>query len=387
MAIATRVSNNVLKLQNSHLLNGWPEMMLDNIWLFNQAAGKGAPEQTANDKGAKVYLQSEREYIARELEKASIRMSSDLNYWLFPAYFSETIPLGSGRPIYAQILQARWLKMIELGTRAQTLIEAGVAVTYSDPNNIGVNDTATITVNTSVADEEIRLYFRVADGTPSAGDYRYEVEPITVSNNGAGVVTITGHRSLFVKPSEWARQYLANDPNFNSPNVIDTSTATGFVTAVDVYRVYTDVTTNVELRSANGSLIRSYTGEIINTELSAFRLGYECSATWCDEYPTHVVVNYKAGSPTYNNNIDSELYESCVAYACSQMPNRLGKMSYWALDNYEKWAAPMIHTSGNVTVPIATKLEANSKYGALRGAVQAWSTVMDRRIEKGGKFF
>lgn len=390
MAIALRTSNNVTIAQNNHYLNQWPLLMMeDPPWHFNQCAGKGAPVQTGNDQAGIIYLQKEREYIARSLESAATRMAADLNYWISPAWFTETMPLGKGWPLGNQIYQARYLKMIALGTRATTLIQAGVAVVYSDPNGVGVNDTATVTVVTAVANAEVKLYFQVADGAPKAGDYRYEIEP-TVVTDAAGTVTITAHRSLFVKPSEWAREYVANDPNFNSPNVVDTANAsTGFVTAVDVYRVYTDTTIPISLMSADGNVLQTFTGHIIDSELSAFRLGDLC-ADWCagcGDYPIALQVSYYAGSPLVNNNVDGELFESCVGFASGNMMSELGKMSYWTLDLWQKFHAPMVEAGNGQVIPVATKMQSNSGYGARYGQALAWGTVMDRRIEKGLKFF
>ena len=388
MAIALTPSSNFTPGQNHHYLNAWPHVMMEDIWHFNQCAGAGAPVQTANDKGGVVYLQKEREYIARELERAAGRMAQDLNYWINPAYFSEdSIPIGKGRPIAAQIHQTRYAKLIELGKRATTLIQAGVAVTYSDPNNVGVNDTATITVNTLIANSEIKLYFQVTDGAPTAGDYRYEIEPTVVTDNGAGVVTIKAHRALFVKPTQWAREYVANDPNFNSPNIVDTGTAAGFVTAVDVYRVYTDTTDNIELLAADGTLLQTYTGEVVDTELGAFRLGDLCSNVCWTKKPQRIKVNYRAGSPLVNGEIDSELYEACVAYAAGNMMAKLTKMSYWTLDIWTNYHAPMVEKVGGATIPVATKKQSNSLYGARVGQVMASDIVLDRRVEKGHKFF
>lgn len=388
MAIALNVSNNETPNLNNHLLNHWSQFMLENIWLFNQAAGLGAPMQTANDKAGKVYLQSEREYIARNLESALGRISADLNYWCLPAYFTEKLPIGTGYPVQAQEFQARWCKMIELGKRAQTPIQAGVAVVYSDPNSVGVNDTATITVVTNVANAEIALYFQVADGSPTAGDYRYEIEPLTVTNNGAGTVTITAHRALFVSPKQWAREYKSTDPNFNDPNIVDTANAsTGFVTAVDVYRVYTDTSANIELLSSDGStVLQTYTGEILDDKLSSFRLGGFCSSfNNCCGYPKWIRVNYKAGSPLVNNNIDSELYEAIVGFACGNMMSRLTKQSVWSLDLFNKYHNLMVETIGSQLVPAATKMQSSSNYGARYGQALAWNVVNDRRILRGRK--
>jgi hypothetical protein len=386
MAIALTVSDNITPSQNHHYLNQWPLIMLEDQWHFNQAAGIGAPVQTANDKGGVIYLQKERELIARSLERAALRMAQDLNYWISPAYFSEEIPIGNGVPIQRQFFQGRYCKMIELGKRATTLIQAGVAVSYSDPNSVGVNDTATVTIVTAVANAEVKLYFQVADGAPTAGDYRYEIEPTVVTDSG-GTVTITAPRWLFVSPKQWAREYVANDPNFNSPNVVDTANAsTGFVTAVDVYRVYTDTSDNIEVLSADGTLLQTYTGEIVDLELSAFRMGDLCNTVCWDKRPQRIRVKYHAGSPLVNNDVDSELMEGCCAFSAGAMTSELSKMSYWTLASWQAYHNPMVKTVGGSIIPTATKSQANSGYGAAAGQITAWGIVMDRRLEKGHKF-
>jgi len=384
MAITLQTSNNDIINQNMHLLNAWPTIMMESVWHFNQAAGIGAPLQTSNDQAGKVYLQKEREYIARHLESCAMRMAGDLNYTIAPYYFSEQIPLGTGIPIQRQTFQGRWCKLQALGKRGQTLIQAGVNVAYSDPHGIGVADTAMVTVNTTVANSEVKLYFRTADGAPTAGDVRYEIEPLVVTNNGAGVVTLTGHRALFVKPSEWAQEYADNDPNFNSPNIVDTAQAAGFVTAVDVYRVYTDTSANIILESNDGTVLQTFTGDVLDTELSVFRMGDLCSTVCWDKRPARITVNYLAGSPlSAAGYIDSELYEACAAYASGKMMSRLSGMSYWTLDLYDKWHRPMVDSQLNV--PIATRTQTDSKYGARTGEVYAWDVVTDRRVYKGHK--
>lgn len=386
MAIALTVSNNITPNQNNHFLNAWPAHMLEDAWKFNQCAGLGAPIQTANDKAGIIYLQKEREYIARALETCATRMAGDLNYWIAPAYFTEKQRLGKGRPFQNQTFQARWLKLIELGSRATSLIQADVAVTYSDPNSMGVNDTATVTVVTAVANEEVKLFFRTAEGAPAAADYRYEIEPTVVTDSG-GTVTITAPRWLFVKPSEWKREYTVGDVNQNLPNVVDTDNASvGFVDYVDVYRVYTDTSSNIRLYDADNTLLQTYTGYVQNEELSVFRLGDLC-ADWCGGVPTYIEFDYKAGSPLVNNEIDSELIDACMAFACGNMMSELAKMSYWTLDLWQKYHAPMVQSIGGGLVPVATKMQSNSGYGARYGQAWAWGVVMDRRIEKGHKLF
>ena len=389
MANARTVSDNITPSQNHHFLNQWIVPMLENIWHFNQCAGIGAPIQTANNQGGGVYLQTEREMIARALESAAMRMAQDLNYWVCPAYFTETLRFGKGIPLAAETFKLRWFLLEELGQRAQALIQAGVAVTYSDPTGSGVNDLATIVVNTAIANDEIRLYYQVADGAPTAGDVNYEIEPITVTDNGVGQVTIKAHRALFVKPTQWQKEYL-NSPNtnLNEPNIVDTANAsTGFVTAVDVYRVYTDTSANIEVVSANNTLLETFTGEIQNDRLSIIRIGDLCNWICGDWPPARVRIHYKAGSPLVNNLVDSELLEAMVAYACGNTLSKLTKMSYWTQEVWERYHAPMVESQGGSLIPVATKLQSESGYGARTVQVKAWDTVTQRRIMRANKFF
>jgi hypothetical protein len=96
-----------------------------------------------------------------------------------------------------------------------------------------------------------------------------------------------------------------------------------------------------------------------------------------------VQVNYYAGSPLVNNEIDNELYEAAVAYAAASMDSKLSRMSYWTLDQWINWHQPMVEKMGSTMVPIATKQQSNSNYGARTGQIKAWNVVLDRRLEKG----
>src|SRR5262245_5303435 len=122
----------------------WQSEMLEDIWLFNQIIGKGAPVQTSYDKGGTVYLQKERELIARHLEQAIQNIAHTLNYWPCPAWFQDTQFVGRGIPFRNQTYRTKWANVIELGKRATSLIQSGVSITYSDSTggSLGIDDTA-----------------------------------------------------------------------------------------------------------------------------------------------------------------------------------------------------------------------------------------------------
>lgn len=218
------------------MLNRWPIVMTENPFNYNQILGVGT-----ETRGCPVYVQSDRDDIAYALHDALSDMAQHLGYWPVPRWFTgERIPLRGGYPYYRQPLQMKFGHLIAFGTRATSLIQAGVTVTYTDSHSDGILDTATITVTTDVDIDEIGVFFRVTDGAPSAANERWQIDNVYMVDNG-GTVTITGHRALFVKPNEvWDNP--KEDPNYNKAFAGNNGEPNHFVTAVDIYRVYADTT-------------------------------------------------------------------------------------------------------------------------------------------------
>ena len=110
-----------------------------------------------------------------------------------------------------------------------TEILADEAVTYSDPDGDGVNEWATITITAAemaaagAEPEEVAVYF---DGET---DDIWQIRCLTVEEDDAGNVTITGWAAQFVDPDLW----LVADE-------VDLSVAGNFVATVDIYRRYND---------------------------------------------------------------------------------------------------------------------------------------------------
>jgi hypothetical protein len=132
-------------------------------------------------------------------------------------------------------IDTRWGHVISGGIRAQSLIAASVAVALSDIDGDGYSETCTVTVATTVTDEnEIRVYY-----PGEGGDWRYEVRPISVSISG-GIATITFKRWQIVQYPEQERLDAAD-----AANVIDADAAVTYYTTVDIYREYNDPQTQV----------------------------------------------------------------------------------------------------------------------------------------------
>ncbi len=368
------------------LLNRWAEILNVEAMHFNQAAGAGAP--FVNDACREVWIQFEREHVARALGNAGNKMKTALGFSPSPVFESEIIPLGRGTPYQFQHLQTKTGKLIEFGQRATSLISAGVAVVYSDADGDTVNDTATITVATGVSDAEIALFFQVADGAPGAADVRYEITPVTVTSAG-GVVTITAPRAYFVKPSEWNKPYNITDPNKREKNTIDTATTAGFVTAVDVYRVYTDTTTPLQVVSdpiytqnvdLDLNLATTGVARIVNADLGLFEARVE-NCTGCIGPIESVRVFYKAGYALEFGHMEGQLEEACIRLANTLMPEQPTTLCQ---PTWEMWAADRQSMKVDNMVLLQEK-DTGSPFGLKQGQVSAWHVVNDYRIRRGGK--
>lgn len=386
MAIAKTPSNAYTPGQNNKLLNAWPDIMQESIWHFNQAAGQGAPYLTSPDKAKQVYLQPEREMIARNLEAAIGMIGYQLSYWPRPAYFEDEHILGNAWPIQWQTFKTVWKKVIQLGQRKTSLIQADVNVTYSDPQSYGIDTKATIQVTTAVSASEVSAFFRSADGALGAGDYRYELEPLTASASG-GIVTLTGHRALFVRPDRiWDNPYTLNNPNNNDPNAADTQQANDFVEKVDIYRVYNDNTTAVNVLAGDGTILQSFVGEVIDGENGIIRMGGDfCTATCWTKAPYKMTVSYQAGLPLVNGNMDSEMLDAIIALANARMFNRPINMSSHTLNRWERDAGAMIQQSSGQSYSLLSPGEANNPFGLRTGEVMAWRICSRRYVALGGK--
>lgn len=383
---------NAIRSRNDNLLNAWQRVCMAEQWLFNQASGKGAPIASAADKGETVYLQFERERIASGLQNAVNNVAAQMHFWPRPTWFTQTIPLARSTPFWWQEHTTQWRKLIAFGQRGTSVIQAAAAVVYSDSTGQGVNDTATITVANpnAINVDEVQVFYQVADGALGAADTRFQIEPLKVVSSGGNLV-ITGHRSLFVSPAVWTVPYVITDPNGRNPNATDTMSAAGFVTAVDVYRVFNDTTVSISLEAPDGTILQNFNGEIINSELGFFRLGGNlCSAasTWCGQYPSRLQVYYYAGEALQNGQMDTELEDRIISYANAEMDELYSSFSSWTLNRLKRDQEPMVEKmAGMGGVSLLAHRDANNPFGLRKGQVRAWQLASGpRALQTGGKF-
>lgn len=308
------------------LLNRWAEIMHEDPFRFNQIAGEGV--RVAPNSPNNVYIQYDRNYIANALYNAVLQTRDALGFYPAPAWIEdEILTVDPDLSWNRQTFVARYGHIQTFGRRATSVIAEDVTVNYSDENGDQVDETATITItDASLTDmdvDEIEVFFRTTDGAPSGGHEYWQIEPLTITKSGS-TVTITGHRSLFVDPKAvWAREYAA--PDWTTRYAGDTSNADSFVSQVDVYRVYADSISAVQLLlnagvvgaanavvNATASLSDAYQGEFYAYTADAQSAP---GAT-----PDKVRISYKAGHPLLNGKMEPRLETGIIRFANTLMP-------------------------------------------------------------------
>lgn len=366
------------------LLNRWSNIMRADPYLFNQINGDGIPvPQQCGQAG--IFIQLDRDQIANALNDAVVSARDYLNYYPRPTYLHDRLHLQEGLPIERQELRLPNGYLQQFGRRATELIEADVAVAYSDSNGDGVLDLATITLTLTddVAADEIKVFFRTADGALNAADDLWEIEPLRVVKSALNV-TITGHRSLFVNPDVWAVDY--DTPTFINKNSGDVANAADFITEVDVYRVYTD-STNALIYNADpiydcgsapidGDVQYSGLGRIVDHQISSFnpRRGDSCSLYYAET----VDVWYLAGLPLENGLMQRRMEKALVRFSNTLMGQSPACFCDMVLRMWQ-WDTKAVDSA---TLP---DWLAGNPLGLLGGSVEAWRVIYRAALPGGGK--
>lgn len=206
-----------------------------SVWFQNPWADSG--DRLSREEVAEAIYDAER-MLMTELGYAPAPYWTENEWQDYPRPGIKPFYGLSGGNAYAQAKSVRLKlgRLIAGGVRATTAIQASAAITYSasDGNTSGYQDKATITVTTTVTDPcEIQVFFKTADGAPSAAHPRYQIRPLQISISG-GTATIVGDRALFISPEIHEFQ----NASFTAANA--GAGDTNFVQTVDVYRVYND---------------------------------------------------------------------------------------------------------------------------------------------------
>ncbi len=128
----------------------------------------------------------------------------------------------------------KWNNFLSGGGRASDLIEENVSVVYSDPDEDGWNELATIEFDLTedVSLYEIHCYFSEYGGSES-----YEIRPPLSKTKDGLSVKIVFETWKMIDPVV-AEEFPTNDRN----KLVDLTDSDNLAATVDIYRVYNDTT-------------------------------------------------------------------------------------------------------------------------------------------------
>lgn len=373
--------------------------------------------------------------ILEAIAEAEAKLFRYLNYRVAPAYAEATIPWPRfGDPRFLRTgpwdASGRWLSIDlpegyvqAIGVEARTLIQAGAALTFSDPDADGVNERFTVgPIATSVTDPaEIALYFVASDRvTGDDLDESDRVRPVDVTIAG-GTVTIRGASWLLTRPIREESPVIRDallDPD--APGVL--------ATTVDVYRYYTNPSGTTEAtaqavitwetRPCHGwmcccdSCLGSSSSmgspddpaatarAVGRVAIRNARLGLvapaealydQTTGIWaasgwsaCDE-PDRVTVRYLAGypRPPDGQRIDPEWRTVVARLAAAEMGRPICACEDANRELY-RWQFDLSRAAGLNDEQYSTSPDdLDNPFGTRRGQVQAWRWVLRRQQSRG----
>lgn len=392
-------------------LNSWATLMGIDLYSFNQI-GLGFPEGAQIGIGAdcqSVLYQSEYQYhgISRDEIAKAIAASEDMlakRLGFYPApkfivnekhqYPQSRSPYAFGKGAWGTSIlwgvpqyptpalpsvQLQFGKVLGSGVFGRTLIGTA-AVTISDQDNDGIDDTFTATIATTVTDtDEIAAYFvptdRVPQNNPVSETWR--LRPLTVTISG-GNATIVGHSTLLVLPN---LQTIVN------PQPLDVTDPLIYAGSIEVYRVYLD-TSNQGTAYWEQIPCTDTTIPPCDLQTQAICIGdrnsdrgqvfasfpdANCCVNW--RAPDKVTINYVSGFPLVNGDVDSDFARMIAYLSSGWLPNqRCGCersdriISFWRQDLKQS-------TPEGIPPQPFTDHQLRSPFGFTRGALYAWDRV------------
>ena len=176
-----------------------------------------------------------REDLALAIQDAEEEIAAVLGFPPAPKWIHGEVHQWEAPYGYKTRVVADQAYIIAGGQRAVDLIQSGATVTYSDPDTDGWNELATISVATTVTNEQqIKLYFAGKDGTPE-----WEIRPLKSVSISGGTATITVESYKLFDPDRWEAV-----PGQTGVTIINPESMGEYVSTVDVYHEYTDSTAN-----------------------------------------------------------------------------------------------------------------------------------------------
>ena len=189
-----------------------------------------------------------RDELSRQIRTAEEDIAAELDFYPAPFWIEKEVhpfprpfrpaqyDIGLNNRWQRKSIIPKWGKLIEAGRRAVTLLalptEAGGTLVYSDEDGDGYEETATISIVTTVTEAcEIKAYF-----PGESGDPEFEIrDPRSVTVSG-GTATIVFFSWQLVPLALWERFPTINKP-LEPLKINDTANR---LTAVDVFREFSD---------------------------------------------------------------------------------------------------------------------------------------------------
>lgn len=357
----------------------------------------GDPVKTCADPFVQfAYQQSDRvgrEEIAQAIADAEYQITDLLGFSPMPDYrddyldYEGMIAMAYNTPV----LRLPRGYFIEAGVRIKTLLVAGMPVNYTDvevndPDEPTFYETALTTVSVpggGIPESEVAIYF-----AGHAGDDAYEIRPVKVSwDAGAELFTITIPTAQLVDPDMFM--------GLNFVPVAADDITVGFVNQVDIYRVHTDATKQVEYnyyaRLCQDNALCQPSGRVYTRESrlsmiytapanwDATALAWK-DASWCGcGFPAGARVYYKSGL----QGRDAEAWQRAITYYALSLLDRPmcactgveAMMKHWSDD-----LAVTESVEGNTRqIALAPGL-LNNPLGTSRAAIYVWRLIQRYQI-------
>lgn len=364
--------------------------------------------------------------IELAIESAETKLRQYLGYSVAPHYVSEEFAWpASGGPWGSD---GRWLSMQltegelrAVGVETVAAIQIAAAVTYSDADGDGFDDTFAITAASSLTDvSQIAVYFSTADrfngwGATTALSSRWRLLPIEVTISG-GTITVRGPKQLCVKPIKY--EGVVNI----GANGLDPALAGNFVTTLDMYQRYTATEGNTvatsqavitwETRPSHGwwccctgcTASDPYSGSVYDPAAVAravARVGirdarhglitpaeasYDATTgIWSAldwsvcAMPDRVTVRYLAGFPLGSDGQMQEPFRTIVArMAMAELARPVCGCDSANRELY-RWQFDLSQTARGDELFAISPENLNNPFGVRRGHVYAWKAVQNLR--------
>ena len=293
-----------------------------------------------------IWTLDQRRMVAKYLAEAQGEIEDVLHYPLSPKWFT-----NEEHPLRFPVL-TKWGKVIEAGIRAESEIEAGATVDYTD-------EPATIIVATTVATDEIHIYHP---------DSQAEIYPSAISASGGNMII------------RIPRCRLVADQD-NPPEGWEYADDANFLTTVDVKRVYNDPSTNAQLVGFGGGCLCGNCSEETNTACMTIRTkeigeiyvrpatyvnsAWSGGISFCKPY-SRVRLNYRAGLET----LSYQMEDAIVRLAHAKMPQEPCGCE----------AAQMLWKRDRAIPEALTRERLNNPFGLNEGSYIAYRWAYSKRL-------